>query len=86
MVVPKNFVTITGKHLCQKDAGWSSDTLLKETSAFSWKFVERFEGTVFTEHLLATSSALCCEWGQRLIIVVEKKILKTFRLGFHVPL
>ena len=83
--VPRNFVKFTGKHLCRKVASWSSAALLNETSVFSSEFFEIFESTVFTEHLLTTSSALCCEYGQRLTIVVETKILNNFRLHVHVP-
>ena len=84
--VPKILVKFTGKHLCRKVASWSSATLLKKVSVFSCEFFKIFENTLFTEHLLTTSCALCCECGQRLIIVAETKVLNTFRLDFHVPL
>ena len=53
---------------------------------FSSEFFEILESTGFTEHLLATSSIMCGECGCRLIIVVETKILNTFRSNFHEPL
>ena len=77
---------VTGKHLCRKVVGWSSASLLKETSMFSSEFCEILESTVFIVHLLATSFILCCESGYWLIIAVETKILDTFRLDFREPL
>ena len=67
-VVLKNFVKVTGKHLCQcpffqKVAGLRAYNFIKVetlTQAFFCKFCKNFKNTSFTKHLRTTPSVGWC--------------------------